>query len=143
MLSDHGNTETKVDAQGGMVAPPAVTSEHYCHGSTDGWFYMMNANDTRIRWKREIGPVHHGAAMSRTTVYVANRIGVLHAFEIKKGRPRWQFKAEADTVSAPILVKSLVACAADFAAAPVVTPIVLAERDLLIATAQEGQVTIG
>lgn len=108
IVMDNGNEPNSVDAEGGIVGFPAVTDQHYCHGSTDGYFYMMNATDTRIRWKKKVGPVHHGTAMARTTVYIANRIGVLYAFEIKKGKERWQHKTETDTVSAPILVKSRV-----------------------------------
>ena len=45
-------------------------------------------------------------------------------------------QGDPDGIGPEILVKSLVACAADFATAPVVTPIVLGERDLLVATAE-------
>ena len=53
------------EARGPIVAAPAVTGTHHFNGSLDGFFYALSAEDGRLLWRFETGPVHHAAAVTR------------------------------------------------------------------------------
>ncbi|MHC4550171.1 MAG: outer membrane protein assembly factor BamB family protein [Planctomycetota bacterium] len=105
-MSD-GKENGAPEAQGGIVADPAVTDDCYLAGSLDGYFYAMANKGTRVFWRRETGPIRHGAAVMKGKIYVANENGTLYAFDVK-GRELWRYEAKAKPLAAPILAKTTV-----------------------------------
>lgn len=96
------------EAKAAIVAPPAVTEDHYLAGALDGVFYAMSARDGRVFWQRETGPVRHSAAVVKDRVYVVNENGVLYSFDLKRGTELWKRNTGARPLAAPLADKTTV-----------------------------------
>jgi outer membrane protein assembly factor BamB len=95
------------EAEGAIVADPAVTAEYYLAGCEGGYFYAIGTSSGRLIWRRPTGPVRHGAVVSKTKVYVVNVSGVFHAFDLKRGKELWKYEAGEGPVAAPCLGKGV------------------------------------
>jgi len=94
-----------VEAKAGIVADPVVEGDFYVAGSLDGCLYAMGAEDGRLHWRVETGPIRFGAALAGKRVLAVNEEGVLHCLDLAKGKQIWKFEAGEAPVSAPILGK--------------------------------------
>lgn len=91
------------EAKAGIVAPPAVTEEHYLAGSLDGRFYAMSSTDGKLLWSVETGPVRHAAALEGKVVYVASEKGVVYALSLARGAEAWRADLGKEPLAAPIV----------------------------------------
>jgi outer membrane protein assembly factor BamB len=102
---DTGKEPGGTEAEGAIVADPAVTADYYLAGATDGIFYVMAPKDARPLWKPKTGRVRHGAAVDRGRAYVVNDKGTVYALDLKKKRELWTCELNAAPLCAPILGK--------------------------------------
>ena len=102
----NGGEPTSHEAKGGIVADSAVTDSLYLAGATDGVFYAMGPEDGRLRWRKEIGVVRHGVAVDKRRTYVVTLAGVVHAFELKRGKEVWKLDTKTKPIAAPMLSKT-------------------------------------
>ena len=105
---DNGGEQDSNYARGSIVAFAAANEKYYCSGAKDGWVYVFDSQSGSLLWKREVGPVEQGMAMTKTTLYVVNSVGKLRAIALRKGKQRWATATKAVPIAAPLLVKSQV-----------------------------------
>jgi outer membrane protein assembly factor BamB len=93
------------EAEAAIVADPVITDDYYLAGSMDGVFYVMSPKNGAVLWRPKTGPVRFGCALDRTTAYVVNEDGVLHALDLRRKREEWTCETKGAPRCAPILAK--------------------------------------
>ena len=92
-------------ADGPILAAAAVAPPRWFEGGTDGFFYAIATEESRLLWRREIGPTSLAAALGRRAVFAVNDAGTLYALDPKRGTRRWKLETKQSPLCAPILGK--------------------------------------
>ena len=100
------NEPLSQEAKAGIVADSTATDTHYFAGSTDGVFLAVGTDDGKLRWRKDVGEVRHGAAVDKRRAFVVTIAGVVYAFDLKRGKEVWKLDTKTKPIAAPMLSKT-------------------------------------
>ncbi|MDQ2069069.1 outer membrane protein assembly factor BamB family protein [Natronospira bacteriovora] len=87
-----------------FLSSPLVADGRVHFGSSDGYFYTLDASSGALLWRyRTAGMIHASPALSRhhsegATLVVGDWYGMVHALDAESGEVRWSYATERDSV---------------------------------------------
>jgi outer membrane protein assembly factor BamB len=97
----------KVETKSSVDATAAIADGVVYIGTMDGQFFALRLSDGSELWKyaNPAGDaIQSSACVGPTFVYYGDAAGTFRALERKTGNLGWEFKAEAEIISSPVLV---------------------------------------
>lgn len=92
----------------GTLSPPAVARDRVFVGSTDNFFYALDAATGRDEWKWRNGGDVIGTAVDGETVYFASLDNILRAVNRGNGNQRWRKPTGTRPVLPPYAFRGIV-----------------------------------
>ncbi len=98
------------------LSSPAIERSTVYFGSGDGYFYALDKNDGKEKWKfKTDGIIHSSPALAFGNVYFGGFDTYLHALNAESGKELWKYKTPDDTViynqtgitSSPVIADSI------------------------------------
>lgn len=147
----------------GTLSAPAATRDRVFVGSTDNFFYALNATTGRDEWRWRNGGDVIGATVDNERVYLASLDNILRAVNRGNGNQRWRKPTGTRPVLPPLAFRGVVvvpglmpavtvfvgetgmvmgtqAAAGDLAGPPLIDPAVKPFRVSLVTVTREGVV---
>jgi outer membrane protein assembly factor BamB len=92
----------------GTLSAPAATSDRVFVGSTDNFFYALNATTGRDEWRWRNGGDVIGATVDNESVYFASLDNILRAVNRGNGNQRWRKPTGTRPVLPPLAFRGVV-----------------------------------
>lgn len=101
----------RIETKSSIDATAAIADGAIYIGTMDGQFLALRLTDGGEVWKfiSPMGdPIQSSACVSEDLVYFGDGAGAFRAMDRKTGKPRWEFKADSEIISSPIVVNGAV-----------------------------------